>query len=681
MGNTFLSSHHIKDNCNNHSQVIETNKLLQTFSFPEINPEQSEIPPRIRPAVLPNHLVAPQTRKNPYIDSSQPFTSINSPFKTSVDHAAQRQVNALLTYDESTQDRRLNSLLTSEAIAGLNKLGVSFTGNIDRGYYLIGNETGRKLPIPEAGIRYARIHFHNEKNILKIIDNARKEFFRCKDMDLGRMHTIAETLFRTSVQQLSPSTLNHFLNRYFLFGGNPTSVSQHIDIDSEAQSCVSTVAKALQTPLRDVSRIKRPKILLYTTKGGGGHFAHAQALNQHLKTLGLETVVMDHDGIYFDPLAYLTNGAASTSDSFNRVLQRRIGLDGRALKSDEEVGKELKLYDYIHNVLHKLTGAKNHFEIARHELSDPNYVALIDNLPSLTGIEGAAISNGLRYIRWPTDIDTWLPLLESYDVMDANQGKIATASADPFANREFSLEHRRKDKLSKPGDMWRNRKIIGNDSDVGVVNPNILDDPRLFLAGYPIRKEITKLPADERNALRSRLGLKPSDQMIIVMLGSQGKRELIDIMQQMLERPTKTEKGEIKLVFAVGANLAIKNELLNLASQNNTKNMKVHMADDLLGTPNNVLDAVQMNMLYNTADLLVSKPGGSVTAEILETETPTLMCALNRGEEGNASYLLRSGLGVMRDETIPFGEQAEAILHGNPLQLRPNFKLPTWRAS
>ncbi|MEJ2755305.1 MAG: hypothetical protein P8104_05590 [Gammaproteobacteria bacterium] len=119
---------------------------------------------------------------------------------------------------------------------------MSFTGNIDRGYYLIGNETGRKLPIPEEGIRYARIHFHNEKNILKIIDNARKEFFRCKDMDLGRMHTIAETLFRTSVQQLSPSTLNHFLNRYFLFGGNPTSVSQHIDIDSEAQSCVSTVA-------------------------------------------------------------------------------------------------------------------------------------------------------------------------------------------------------------------------------------------------------------------------------------------------------------------------------------------------------------------------------------------------------------------------------------------------------
>ena len=399
MGDTHLTSHH-KNRCNNRPQTVEANHLLQIFSFPEINLEPSEIPPRLNSAILPKQLVAPLTRKNPYIDSFQPYTSIKNPLEVSVNRTAQRQINALLTHDENTQDRRLKSLLNSEIMAGLNKLGISLTGNADRGYCLVGNETGKKLYLPEASIRYANIHLHNEKNIFNVMDNTRKGFFRCKDIDLGRIRSLLETLYRTNTPQSLLNTLTPLVNRYFLLGGNPASVAQHFD--PEIQPIVRAAAKELQIPLRDVSQIRKPKILIYTTRSGGGHFAHAQALDQCLKSLGLETVLMDYDRVYYDALAYLTNGATSTSDGFNRVLQRRIGLDGRALESEEEVQKEGKLFDDIIYVLHKLTGATNHFEAARHELKDPNYVALIDNLPSLTGIEGAAISNGLRYIRWPT---------------------------------------------------------------------------------------------------------------------------------------------------------------------------------------------------------------------------------------------------------------------------------------
>jgi UDP-N-acetylglucosamine:LPS N-acetylglucosamine transferase len=640
---------------------MRASNSLRKISSPEIIPDWVETPLCSNPAVLPERLIKPFRRQNPHIDSFQPFTRTNNLFEAGVDRVAQRQANALLAHDESTQERRTKSILNSEVLKDLNKLGVSLTGDVDRGYCLVGNKTGRKLHIPDDCIRYAMTRLRNVSN----------ENFECRDIDHGRIRTIEKMLRRANTQRSTPVSLDQLCDRYFLLGGNPAWVAQHFA--PEIRSTVSTIAKELQVPLRDVSKIKKPKILLYTTIGGGGHLAHARAIDQYLKMLGIETVIMNNDANVFDPLAYLTDGEASQFDAYNRVFQRRIGLDGRTLGSDKEVREEFLKYDHIHDVLHALTGAKNHFEIARHELRDPNYVALIDNLPHLTGIEGAAISNGLRYVRWATDFDAWVPLLRSYDVMDADRGKIALTSSDPVANRELSPEHRRQ------GDIWK-KEILKSDSDIEV-KPEILEDPRLLVAGYPIRQGINKLSFDERNALRSRMGLAPPDQLIVVMMGSQGKYELMEVMQQLLERPPINIKGKVNVTFAVGANVLLKKDLMNLVLQNINRKMEVRMADELLGTPNQLLNATQMNVLYNTADLLISKPGGSVTAEILETETPIIMCALNRGEEGNASYLLRSGLGFMRDNNISLGEQAEAILQGKKLRFNPKFKLPDWRIS
>lgn len=640
-----------------HSRIMRTRD-----SFPEAIPGWAETPAGRNPAIPPERLIKPSRQRNPYADEFESFRHVNKFIEPCVDRVAQRQVHALLAHDESTQERRLKSVLNSEVLKDLDKLGVRLTGDADRGYCLSGNKTGRELRIPDECIRYAMTRFRN----------VHSESFESRDVDLGRIRTVAKTLQRVNAQRSTSVSLDRLFGRYFIFGGNPDSVAQRFA--SEIRSTVRVMASELQVPLRDVSQIKKPKIMLYTTIGGGGHLAHANAVDQCLKAFGIQTTIMKNDANVFDPLAYLTDGAASQFDTYNRVLQRRIGLDGRALGSDEEMRKEFGKYEHIVDVLHVLTGAKNHFEIARHELKDPNYVALIDNLPHLTGIESAAISNGLRYVRWATDFDTWVPLLRSYDVMDADRGRVALTSGDPVANRELSFEHRRQ------GDIWK-KEILRQDSEIEV-NPEILEDPRLLIAGYPIRQEISRLSFDERKALRSRMGLSPSDHLIVVMMGSQGKRELIAIMQQLLEQPPGNAKGKVNVACAVGSNIMVKKDLMSLVSQSgNRRKMEVRMADELLGTPDRVLNATQMNVLYNIADLLISKPGGSVTAEVLETETPILMCALNRGEEGNASYLLRSGLGVMRDDNVSLGEQAEAILHGIRLRPNPKFKLPDWRES
>ena len=102
----------------------------------------------------------------------------------------------------------------------------------------------------------------------------------------------------------------------------------------------------------------------------------------------------------------------------------------------------------------------------------------------------------------------------------------------------------------------------------------------------------------------------------------------------------------------------------------------------MVGNPNQLLDAQDMNHFLNSSDMLISKPGGSITAEILETETPIYMCALNDGEVENASYLLRSGLGIMHDGQCVMGKKIEELLMADQgLQLNQSFKLPNWRAS
>ncbi|MDD9952526.1 MAG: family 16 glycosylhydrolase [Zetaproteobacteria bacterium] len=435
---------------------------------------------------------------------------------------------------------------------------------------------------------------------------------------------------------------------YFLVNSN--DVSAWTGLEGPEQGRMVTAAKAILKELAAVfatqaGQVDPERVMILTTTSGGGHFSVAKAMEARLQAMALrpELLIVDELGDA-DPFHQLTGRPSGVI--FNEIHQKQgnIPLFNQYMQ-------------FIHwYLLYYLQNSENAVIRARQQAVRP--VATINTMGYTDAYVSTAFDLDTPQLVVSTDFDVW----ESLD-------PVVQKSADALI------------RLGVParGDTVL-AAILQRNPDTGMAaalqefahqrEQHAARNVVPYLLGYPIRDAIRRLSAAERAQKRQSLGLADSDRVLLVMMGSQGKASLFDIVRTLQTRLAELSPLPQVYIFT-GRNEELRGKLQQMIAQ---APAAVAPALHVLG----MQSAEQINDWYNAADLLISKPGGATAAEVLAVELPLIMYDINEGERQNRAYLEASGLGRHADDLQQMMVLVDTFLQRRP-QLDPGYRPYDWR--
>jgi len=150
---------------------------------------------------------------------------------------------------------------------------------------------------------------------------------------------------------------------------------------------------------------------------------------------------------------------------------------------------------------------------------------------------------------------------------------------------------------------------------------------RIWVTGIPISPEF--MPPSDVIGLRIRLGMDPDLPVILVLCGGFGVGSVVDVLSAFARDPLNAQ-----LVVVTG-----NNETLRM--QATRKARELTMPIMLHGFASNIHE------LIGSADVVISKPGGLTSAEVLAMGRPLVILDPIPGQEQrNGEYLMEHGAAV-----------------------------------
>lgn len=179
--------------------------------------------------------------------------------------------------------------------------------------------------------------------------------------------------------------------------------------------------------------------------------------------------------------------------------------------------------------------------------------------------------------------------------------------------------------------MWLHPQVSGyfapNEEVAFRMRAHGIPAEAVHVTGIPTMPAFARLP--ERVACARALGLDPARTTFLLMGGGAGLGGLSAVARQLLALP-----GDFQLIVLAGKNAAELAALRQLA-----------VAHPGRLSPQGYTDRVER--LMACADLVITKPGGSTTAECLALGLPMIVHAAIPGqEECNANFLLEQGVAL-----------------------------------
>jgi hypothetical protein len=428
------------------------------------------------------------------------------------------------------------------------------------------------------------------------------------------------------------------------------------------------------------------KILVTYQGGGGGHKSAAEALKAELEAQGYEVELVARDpedftlGVTnsFDESGKLIGGLEEEA-FFNYVDQKGINpFTGQPIVSEMDrkiasdmfaaLRAETDKY-YTPNFNQKLT------QMA----ADPNVLGVINTSPGQYGTNQAALANGKFHTTYATDYGDVDELAIKMLTGDPELTTIMMPNDNVESNQRL-LDALKENITAIPGStpasstpperaqrQAANAQLIADLEaalELDRTNP-VTDGPSHFMqalsaqtnglvqtGGYPVRDGIRPIFDTKRTEFREQLGMEENDKLVVLSFGSQGKTEATkEAMQQVLNYvpPEGSVIGNITLMPLTGKNAQLQAELQALydaAPPEVKARVTLIFPDDPSAFGEKFLNPEQMSKVLGTADVFMSKPGGSATAEFLTAGTPVLLSNSNPSEAGNMEHLVASGLGA-----------------------------------
>lgn len=155
--------------------------------------------------------------------------------------------------------------------------------------------------------------------------------------------------------------------------------------------------------------------------------------------------------------------------------------------------------------------------------------------------------------------------------------------------------------------------------------------------GMPVRREITPLPHADAC---TKLGLSPTQRVLVVFGGSQGAGPLNDWVQARL-KDLAAEGVQVYCVVGPGRG-ETRTEELPVAAGGTAKSIFVPFCDDVA-------------TLLSAADLVVSRAGAGTIAELIRCATPAILVPLPHAaddhQRANANFFERQGGGFVVEQS------------------------------
>jgi len=202
--------------------------------------------------------------------------------------------------------------------------------------------------------------------------------------------------------------------------------------------------------------------------------------------------------------------------------------------------------------------------------------------------------------------------------------------------------------------LWINKHVdkyyVASEGEKRVLKRHGYKDKQIMVSGIPVAPAFATMPSKAN--LRRKLKLKPSMPMVLLISG----RYNLEGYEHLLAS-FKDAKHKLQLIVLAGRNKKLKQKLSSIA-RGIKMPVKVHgMVDN-------------MHELMAASDIVISKPGGLTTSEVLASKT--LMAVIDPipgQEQRNSDYLLEAGVAI-RIHDMENGGQKIADLLYNKRRLR-----------
>ena len=170
-----------------------------------------------------------------------------------------------------------------------------------------------------------------------------------------------------------------------------------------------------------------------------------------------------------------------------------------------------------------------------------------------------------------------------------------------------------------------------------------IEKSKLVVTGIPVREEIKQRTGN--GSAKKALELDPDKPHLLMMGGSMGGGPL----RELFGRLYRSQGGKVQLTVLCGSNTRLQKEL--------TAKFGHFPTVRILGF------APDLSLLYDSADLLLTKPGGSTTAEAAVKQLPMVLINLVAGPEShNLDFFLKNGGAVTGGTTEELCARCEMLL-------------------
>ncbi len=174
---------------------------------------------------------------------------------------------------------------------------------------------------------------------------------------------------------------------------------------------------------------------------------------------------------------------------------------------------------------------------------------------------------------------------------------------------------------------------------------------QLIRVDFPVRPSFQPVSPSQLKSIRKKLHIEDNAYVVKVAMGQNGlAKDIKKILVRMLEEEKKL-RNPLYVFVVCGKNEQLKSDLTPFASAKG----KIHIK--ILG----FLEEKEMAEIDKASDVWITKPGGSTSAELIETQKQMLyeINAAHGWEKSNARHLQKLGLAKMMSKKKSLIKQIE----------------------
>ncbi len=166
----------------------------------------------------------------------------------------------------------------------------------------------------------------------------------------------------------------------------------------------------------------------------------------------------------------------------------------------------------------------------------------------------------------------------------------------------------------------------------------------IYPFGIPVG-DVFFTKVEEKSALLTKLGMEPEVPTILIMAGSFGVTNIMNIYKDLIKLPT-----EFQIIIITGHNQRLYEAFTPVVEQSAKKTKLVYFTDEV-------------ENYMHASDLIITKPGGLTVSEALACNIPlAVFDAIPGQEEDNANFLLTHNMAVKLEKGVDTGATIHSLL-------------------